>query len=98
MNPWNTLKADLLEERGPMCQICKLQGASELHHAIYGRMKGVKELDDERNLLLVCQKCHSNVSYATRRLAWHLNCVRYGEADMEMWHDELPLLSKENFW
>ena len=98
MNPWNTLKADLLEERGPMCQICKLQGASELHHAIYGRMKGVKELDTRENLVLICKDCHSRANFQMKRLSWHLNCIRYGKEHMLDWHDELPLKNKENFW
>ena len=75
------------------------------HHSLYSKIKGKPQLDNERNILLVCVPCHIGLSVtwhgcrlATREgklRVWQIQCERY--PDMEEWHDGLDLLVKENF-
>ena len=42
---------DLMDAReGEVCEICKTRMATEWHHCIHGRMKGVPELNRIYNL------------------------------------------------
>ena len=92
---WTQLKKRLVDERGPECERCG-EEATDLHHALIGRMKGKPELNVEENAQLLCKKCHSNVGgYAERCEFWKVQCERYGVEHIKAWYDGLDLKVKE---
>jgi len=64
-------------------------------------MKGHPELDDERNLMLVGRKCHTDKglvnNYFVRMRFWSMQCKRYGVESMRDWYSKVNLKIKENF-
>jgi len=90
--------ADLADKRSWRCEACgKPSQALERHHCFVHRMRSVPELDDERNLQLVCRDCHREVAngYKNRCEFWQVQLKRY--PDLREWWDNLPLLIKERF-
>ena len=72
---------------------CGKQG-HDLHHAFIGRKKGVVELDDERNLVLVNHDEHIARTFDNlewRKKFWKVQLKRYGLSRMEAWITELPV-------
>lgn len=92
MNKWNLQKKELIEERGYECEHCG-GDPEHAHHAIMNRKKGVKELNDPRNLILVCRRCHKH-GWEYRKRAWRINCERYGRKNMIDWLENIPLINK----
>jgi hypothetical protein len=82
---------------------CQVDGcnnpAEEAHHCLYGKKKGVSELNDYENLQLVCRSCHKHtgkaLTYKNRLKFWHRACEFYGKKHMVKWHENLPLKIKE---
>ncbi len=90
--------SDLIAKRGAICEVCHHSTVYlERHHVFQHRMKGKPELDDERNLELVCPRCHSTVanSYENRCAFWRIQSVRY--PDLLAWYSSIPLKCKESF-
>ena len=88
----------LKSKRGEWCEWCKRRKAVHRHHCLVHRMKGHPELDDERNLMLVCNKCHDDGivnNYFVRMIFWSKQLKRY--PDLREWYAGLPLKEKENF-
>lgn len=83
-----------------MCEICQTRRATELHHCLFHRRKGHKELDVAENFQLTCLICHSSVanSHANERAFWKVQVSRYGEKHMLDWWESIPLKTKERFW
>lgn len=84
-----------------ICEWCHDRPAVEKHHMLVHRMKGVPELNNERNLLKVCRRCHESGqvnSYFSRCYFWACQCDKYGYEDMMNWYSSLPLKIKEKFW
>ena len=82
-----------------LCQFCNERPAEEAHHVLYGRRKGVPELDKDYNLQLVCRLDHHVTGKAKtweNKLAfWEWACSWYGHDVMVKWHCSLPLKVKE---
>jgi hypothetical protein len=92
-------KADLIEKRGYSCEYCHLRRATELHHALIGRKKGVKELDCEYNFMCVCQECHPKTdTQEVKTWFWQVQCNRYGVEVMTKWIKSLPLKLKPDLY
>ena len=90
--------AELKLKRGELCEWCGLNPATEKHHALVHRMKDHPELDDERNIMLVCHNCHESGwvnSYGARVMFWYRQKERY--PDIKDWYSGLELKVKENF-
>ena len=85
----------------PQCKLCEVRPAIHLHHAIINKAKVRnrkfhKYLDHKYNALEVCEECHKGAdSYMIRRLAYEINCRRYGRDHMKTWYDNLPFRIKE---
>lgn len=85
----------------PLCQVCHIQPAIHLHHAIINKAKVRnkklhKILDHKYNALEVCEECHKGAdAYEQRVRAWGINCARYGYDNMREWYSDLPLIIKE---
>jgi len=99
-NPTETALA-LMNERGiNKCQVkgCYNPG-EEAHHCLYGKRKGVKELDMPENLQLVCRYDHhisgKAKTYENKIDFWKWACNHYGHAHMLRWHNGLPMKQKE---
>lgn len=88
--------ADLKAKRGDLCEWCKVRKATERHHIFFGHMKGHPDLDDERNLCLVCQTCHQSgilSNRVAREWFWMVQSERYpGLLD---WYNSVELKVKE---
>ena len=80
------------------CEICKTRMATEWHHCIHGRMKGVPELDMIYNLQHVCKPCHDGTanSYENRRKFFMEQFYRYG-VEFTDWYESLPLVAVKEF-
>ena len=89
---------ELAMVRGWRCEICGF-GTYDLqrHHCLVHRMKGKPELDDERNLQIVCSACHQKRanSRENRCNFWKIQLKRY--PDLEDWYNGLPIKVKERF-
>ena len=95
---WSKLKERLIQERGPECERCRKENATDLHHALIGRMKSKPELDVEENAELLCKDCHENVGgYSERCIFWKRQIWRYGYEHMRIWYLGLDLKMKERF-
>jgi hypothetical protein len=93
-------KADLIEKRGWNCEWCQVMRATELHHALIGRRKGVKELDCEYNYMCVCHECHAGSAdtQIVKSWFWMVQCERYGFETMTKWIKSLPLKLKPDLY
>jgi len=83
-----------------LCEWCGVHPATERHHCLIHRRKGITALDDDRNIMLVCRTCHSSgvVNGRPARVKfWKSQCKKYGERNMRDWYDSLPLKIKERF-
>jgi len=83
---------------------CQVEGcnnpAEESHHCLYSKKKGVKQLNDDENLQLVCREDHRfngrALTYENRIHFWKWACSWYGVEHMILWHQRLPLKVKEH--
>ena len=95
---WSQLKARLIQERGSLCDRCRIKDAADLHHALIGRMKSKPELNVEENAELLCKNCHANAcGYDERLEFWARQCARYGKQHMMDWYFGLDLKIKERY-
>lgn len=88
---------ELREKRGHSCEWCHKREGCQRHHALLRRDKRFPELDDEKNLILVCIECHYTGavdSKEARRIFWNRLCERYSELAMLDWLESLPLKVK----
>jgi hypothetical protein len=85
------------KRRVNLCEWCNERVACQRHHALIRRDCRFPELDDEKNLILVCEACHYIGvvdSKDARRVFWTKLCNRYGEFAMLDWLESLPLKIK----
>jgi len=83
-----------------LCEWCGVHPATERHHCLIHRRKGVPQLDDEKNIMLVCRGCHASGvvnGHRARVIFWKQQCAKYGEHQMRDWYDSLPLKVKEYY-
>ena len=90
-----------VDTRGDDCQWCGAKTASHRHH-IYHRIKRMKQLDEEENILWVCTACHQHKpdefvhggvqldSREGRLIAWEIQCSFYGSEHVIEWNNLLP--------
>ena len=97
---WIELKKELFADM-PLCKLCKVRPASQLHHAVINKgkvrnKKFHKYLDCKENALEICDTCHLMAdSYSFRKVAYGINSERYGSEHMRTWYANLPLKIKE---
>ncbi len=91
--------AYFIQKRGSICENCNRPSPYfERHHWLVHKMKSKPELDDERNIGLVCKRCHESGivnSYESRCRFYLRQLSRY--PDMEVWLQGLNLKAKERF-
>ena len=91
-------KSDLIRKRNYACQWCKIRPATDLHHALLGRMKGHPELNCEENYACVCSFCHTGEELLDTQDAklyfWGVLCNIYGRSHMLDWIKSLSLKVK----
>ena len=91
-------KSDLIRSRGYSCEYCKIRPATDLHHALIGRMKGHPELDCEENFMVACHYCHVGKELLdtqdVKLWFWNVQCDRYGYDHMIAFIKDLPLKVK----
>jgi hypothetical protein len=89
-----------IQLRGRKCECCNLPASSlQRHHWLYHRDKRFPILDDERNIGLVCEICHSSGkvnSYESRNMFYTRQLLRY--PDLNMWLANLPFKTKQYFY
>lgn len=100
MNPTKTALALMKERNIHTCQVDGCNNpAKEAHHVLYGKRKGIAELNQYENLQLVCRSCHKHtgkaLTYENRMGFWEWACGFYGHDRMIAWHNDLPLKYKE---
>lgn len=90
---------ELREARGYLCQCGCGKPNHDRHHCLIPQINknGItkwKELDDERNLVLVNHWEHVEEkkfdNLAWRQRFWKMQCERYGESAMMEWVSSLP--------
>ena len=84
------------------CEWCHARDAVDPHHCLINHDKNNHELDDPRNIGMVCRECHSQWIGTGGRLVkeswWKIQCTKFGEAEMQEWYSALNLIIKERFW
>ena len=96
---WIEVKRRVIKERGYKCEHCERAGSVEAHHVFFHRKKGMKELDVEENMMLVCRECHPFMNgYEKKCWYWDVQAHRYSEEHMREWHDSVPLKCKDMWW
>jgi len=84
-----------------VCEHCGVSAASDGHHSLIHRKKGVRELDLPYNIMWVCHKCHMSDgtlnSWDFKVKFWGTQCKRYGEIEMIKWLEGVPLKIKPKF-
>lgn len=101
MDNFEELKRRILERR-PICEICGMRPATQLHHAIVHDMKKYhKILTVEENLMPVCEVCHTSGEQKANglevRIQFALRQIRVYGLDVARWYNSLPLKSKERW-
>jgi hypothetical protein len=88
-------KEDILSRRESwLCDCGCGKPGHDLHHALIGRHGGVRELDDERNLVLVNHDEHISRKFDNqewRKKFWLIQCERYGYHSMIEWMSKVPV-------
>ena len=101
---WTAIRKRVFKEQEGKCWVCPNVHATHEtmhgHHAVYTYDKHFsKWLDRAENIFLLCPECHANhgdlSSYFKRCCAW-TDKISAGY-DMEKWHNEIPMLIKDNF-
>lgn len=98
--PTKTALALMTERNIFQCQVkgC-IRPAEEAHHCLYGKKKGITDLNAYYNLQLVCRSCHKHtgkaLTFENRLDYWKWACQFYGHEIMVKWHEDLPLKKKE---
>ena len=100
MTPTKTALRLMSERNILTCQVKGCENpAEEAHHCLYGKHKGIKELNMDENLQLVCRACHKYSggakTYDNKIDYWYWACEFYGYNRMVRWHNNLPLKVKE---
>jgi len=73
LNKAGRRKLELIEERGPLCQYCRVEPATQAHHCLFSRRKGVPQFDVRENLMLLCDECHKYASFVLKQVFWVKN-------------------------
>ena len=91
----------LLAERGYKCEMCgdRTSNDYQAHHCLFHRMKRRPELDEDYNLMIVCQGCHPFCNnYKVRCRFWTKQVIRYGIGEMAEWYNKVRIADKPRFW
>ena len=94
------LKTRILRQR-PICEICGVRAATELHHCLVHDSKRYHRLVTvEENLMPVCSICHTSGQSTAN--SYEIK-VKFAKSQIERgynirgWYKGLPLKSKENW-
>ena len=98
--PTETAMRLIEERRQYTCEVFGCENpAEEAHHCFLGKRKGMKELDADENLELVCISCHKHTgkakSFENKMHFWQIQCERYGWEHMRDWYASLPIKAKD---
>jgi hypothetical protein len=98
-------KHRLFRERGYKCENCGSETANDyqVHHCLFHNVSKPawlkKLLNEDMNLMIVCQACHPFCNgYRVRRLFWAKQVRRYKIGVMMAWYDKVPYKDKPRFW
>lgn len=90
------LKTRILASR-PVCEICDIAPAVELHHCIVHDSKDMhKWVTVEENLMGVCSSCHPYANSVEIRMRFVRTQIERGY-DVAGWYASLPLKYKEDW-
>ncbi len=91
---WITAKAQAIVKRGPYCETCKTEYATDGHHCLIPFQKRYAEyLDHEINLELACHYDHMTGdldTYEHRKEFYLRQVARYGKQAVDAWIESLP--------
>ena len=95
---------DFIASRGE-CYACGTPKDLTVHHCLFDdiskRGRKIKELQDVRNLMVLCRRCHVDKrlfkGYPVREAYWWKQCERYGQDKMIEWVISVPLLTRERY-
>lgn len=95
------LKERILRRR-PICEVCFIRRATQLHHCLVHDMKRYhKLLTVEENLMPTCDICHTSIEQSANQLKIRIEFAyrqinEYG-LDVAEWYKALPLKFKEQW-
>lgn len=77
---WKLLSEKIRKER-PMCELCKIKPATQVHHIFSRRFKST--MFDEDNLISICNGCHlkthTDPEWARRKIIEKIGEEKYDE-------------------
>ena len=91
-------RINLFQRRGWLCENCRKNRATDLHHCLFRRMKRYPELNHEINFECLCHECHLQGYGDTldhRRVFYTRQVNRYGYDVVMEWLDGLPFKIKQ---
>ena len=91
--------------RNQVCYGCGTQKDLQVHHCLFDDVKKhrkkIKQLQDVRNLMILCRHCHIDLrlfkGYDDRKEFWYRQCEIYGHEKMLEWLSSVPLIEKERY-
>jgi len=88
-----------------VCYGCGTHKDLTVHHCLFDdvkkRGKKIRQLQDVRNLMILCRHCHIDLrlykGYGVRVKYWHAQCKRYGRDKMVEWVKTVDLITREKY-
>ena len=89
----------------PKCYGCGSIKDLTVHHCLFDDVKKhgkkIKELQDTRNLMTLCRRCHIEQrlykGYDVRVKFWWVQCKRHGRDKMIEWVRSIDLITREKY-
>lgn len=92
-----SIRAELIKERGDLCEHCGIRRWTEAHHCLVHDSKRLHALVTVPvNLMCVCRKCHPYLNGHEIRRAFALRQIERGY-DVVKWYQGLNLKSTETW-
>lgn len=89
------MRAELLKERGPLCEHCGVREWQDCHHVLVHDSKRLhKQVTVPENLMCVCRECHPYLNGHEVRRDFRDRQVNRGY-DIRGWYNSLDMKIKE---
>lgn len=89
---WKTLRAELIAERGSICEVCRERPVYSVHHNSYARLW----CEAPEDLALVCKECHKELHINYKIPLMGLIYEEYTEASIKHLLDQYGTVNNKS--